>query len=860
VVVALGSLAVTAAGIAVSLVTSDQWPGRLLPYRRWGWWAVLALGLAAAWLAVWHARRQGRPDSSIPSITAAGSGAVGGRDVSVTGGTGPTAGRDATSIVGGQGQTAEQIVNIFHAPPADTAAGQEAPAPGPVSNLPSRNPNFTGRQELLDQVARNLQVESVAAVVSQPPGGKIAPAEGGVQALAGMGGVGKSQLALEYAHRHAADYHLRWWIPSEEPLAIPTVMAALARRLGLGEQADQEETIAQVVAELSRRDRWLLIFDNAVHPKDLVGYQPSGDGGHVLVTTRTRSWGGIATRLEVGVFDPSEAAGFLQRRTSSGDQVAAEALAKELGELPLALEQAAAFMEQTGLELGEYLEAFRRDREVLLEKGEPVAYGATVDATFRLAIGKVAERSEAAVELLELCAFLAPEAVPHDLLTVIPSASPMALAQVVHDRLAYAETVGVLHGFSLVERDQAGVRVHRLVQAVTRHRLDPDERAAWVARAVILVLDTWPAEASLPAAWPRCGQLLPHALAVADHAEQLVSVPESTSALLIKVGQYLSGRAELVAARATLERALVFAEAALGPEHRNIAVILDNLGLVLSQLGELAEARARHERALALFEAVYGSDHPNVARVLTNLGVVLGELGELPAARVRLERALAIKEAAYGPDHPQVAATLVNLGNVHYQLEELPQARIHQERALAILAVAYEPNHPQIATTLESLGLVLADLGDLAEASSRLERALAIKEAAYGPDHPQVATTLHNLGALLSRLGELPGSRARLERALGIQEAAYGPNHPGVASTLESLGVVLAKLGELAEGRDRLEQALAILEVAYGPDNPQVARTLSNLGSVLWELGELQMAQACDQRARAIQQKLNRSN
>jgi hypothetical protein len=336
VVVALGSLAVTTGGIAVSLVTSDQWPGWLQPYRRWGWWTVLALGLVAAGLAVWQARRQGSLDSSTTSVMAAGSGPVGGRDVTITGGAGPTAGRDATSIIGGQGQTAEQIVNIFHAPPTNTAAREEAPAPGPVSNLPSRNPNFTGREELLDTLTRNLQGGSVAAVVGQPLGAQSAPADCGVQALAGMGGVGKSQLALEYAHRHAADYQLRWWIPSEEALGIPTALAALARQLGLGEQADQEETVAKVLAELGRRDRWLLIFDNAVHPKDLAGYQPAG-GGHVLVTTRTRSWGGVATRLEVGVFDRSEATLFLQRRTGSGDQVAAEALAEELGQLPLGL-------------------------------------------------------------------------------------------------------------------------------------------------------------------------------------------------------------------------------------------------------------------------------------------------------------------------------------------------------------------------------------------------------------------------------------------------------------------------------------------------------------------------------------------
>jgi tetratricopeptide (TPR) repeat protein len=614
-----------------------------------------------------------------------------------------------------------------------------------------------------------------------------------------------------------------------------------------------------VLAELDRRDGWLLVFDNAVHPKDLASYQPSSGEGHVLVTTRTRAFSGVAAQLEVGVMGRDEATAFLQRRTG-GSPAAAKTLAGELGDLPLALEQAAAFMEQTGLRLEEYLELYQQNRELLLDKGEPVSYGATVDATFRLAIGKVAERSRAAVELLELCAFLGSEVVPHDLLTVIPAASPIALAQVVHDRLAYVETVGVLHGFSLVERDEAGVRVHRLVQAVARHRLDPDDRAAWVTRAVILVLDAWPAEASLPAAWPRCGQLLPHALAVADHAEQLVSVPESTSALLIKVGQYLMGRVELVAARATLERALALAETALGPEHRNIAVILDNLGLVLHRLGELEESSIRHEQALALFEAVDGSNHPDVARVLTNLGIVLAAHGELAAARIRLERALAIKEAAHGPHHPEVAATLVNLGNVHYQLGELPQARSHQERALAILDVAYEPDHPQAASTLESLSLVLVDLGEVTEAHALLERALVIKKAAYGLDHPEVAITLHNIGALLSRLEDLPRARALLERALAIEEAVYGPSNPQVATSLESLGVVLGKVGELAEARALLERALVILEGAYGPDHPQVARTLSNLGSVLWELGELQSAQACQQRAQAIRQRLNQSS
>jgi len=427
------------------------------------------------------------------------------------------------------------------------------------------------------------------------------------------------------------------------------------------------------------------------------------------------------------VLGREQAAAFLLARTGSSDRAAAEVLATELGELPLALAQAAAFLEQTGLGLGEYLGLYRRDREVLLGKGEPVAAGATVDATVGLAIPQVAQRSQAAVALLELCAFLAPEAIPHRLLRANPQVLPGRLRRVVAAELAYAEAVGVLHGFSLLELEPAGVGVHRLVQAVTHKRLDHKQRAAWAARAVTLLLAAWPAESWLPAAWPWCGQLLPHALAAATHAEQLGTARESTGALLNQVGLYLAGRAELPAARATLQR------------------------------------------ALAIKEAAYEPDHPQVAVTLDNLGLVLRELGELPAARARLERALAIRELADRPDHSQLARTLTNLGNVLVELGKLPQAHAHHQRALAIFEAAHGPDHPLVARTLTNLGLVLRQLGKLPQAHARLERALAIFEAAYGPDHPLVARTLTNLGGVLRQLGALSEAQACEQRAQAIR-------------------------------------------------------------------------------------------
>jgi Tfp pilus assembly protein PilF len=197
--------------------------------------------------------------------------------------------------------------------------------------------------------------------------------------------------------------------------------------------------------------------------------------------------------------------------------------------------------------------------------------------------------------------------------------------------------------------------VHRLVQAVTRHRLNPQERAEWAAHAVTLVQAAWPDESWLPAMWPYCGQLLPHALTAADHAEELGTARKAIGALLNKVGMYLWGRAELRTARATLERALAVEESAYGPDHPGVAGTLGNLSIVLAGLEELPQARSHLERVLAILEAAYGPDHLEVARTLSNLGAVHYRLEELPQARARWERALAIEESAYGPDHPEVA-------------------------------------------------------------------------------------------------------------------------------------------------------------------------------------------------------------
>jgi tetratricopeptide (TPR) repeat protein len=546
----------------------------------------------------------------------------------------------------------------------------------------------------------------------------------------------------------------------------------------------------------------------------------------------------VAAPLAVDVMEPGEAVAFLLHRTGSDDEAAAGELAEELGGLPLALAQAAAYAEEVRLSLVEYLARYRRAYARLLAEGTPHDYPAPVATTWRLNMEQVAAASPAAVEVLGLGAFLAPETIPLELLTADREALPAMLATALRDEDALDEPVRALLRYSLVARDQAGIRLHRFVQAVVRAELSRDQTSAWVTRAVDMLLAAFPHQADDPQIWPRSAVLLPHALAAAGHAESQLGATAPTGALLNQVGIYLAARAELPAARETLERALAITEAVHGPNHLGVVGTLENLGIVLRNLGDLGGARQHLQRALTITEPTYGPDHPNVALTLSNLGLILHALGDLDGACHHLQRALTIRQKVYGPDHPDVARSLDNLSLLLWDLGDLGRARRAQERALAALEATYGPVHPEVARTLTNLGNTLSYLGDHHGARQLFQRALAIDTAVYGSDHPEVACALTNLGSALKDLGDLEGARRAQEQALGITEAVYGSDHPEVAISLGNLGNVLLHQGDLDDARRAQERALAIKEAVYGLDHPDVARTLTNLGLVLHALGD----------------------
>jgi tetratricopeptide (TPR) repeat protein len=589
----------------------------------------------------------------------------------------------------------------FPGGPSAVRGARRFPGQGPeVSNLPPRNRNFSGRGRLLEQLHASLEAERAAAVV--PTG-----------AVHGLGGVGKTQLALEFAHRFASDYDIAWWIPAELPTSATTTLAALASRLGVEEMADQSEMLAGLFHRLRARDRWLLVYDNAERPDRLAELLPPGGGGHVLVTSRWSAWSRQATPLRVNVLAREESIAFLARRTGSEDQTALDALAELLGDLPLALEEAAAYLEETGVGLDEYLELVRErarelfglDRPIDDEQGDQ----RRVATVWSLSLDRVHQEAPTAEALLDLCAFLAPD-IPRDLPPEQPQLLPEELAQALSDPLAYNWMLAVVGRYSLATVTPMAVGVHRLVQAVIQARLGEDGERRWAEVAVGLLRASFPNESWEVATWPSCQRLLPHVLAVAAHAERLGLAGEQVGWLLDRASTYLRERGQYRQARPVAEQAVAVTEAAFGPASPEVAWCHDGLGRVLRRVGDLAGAKAQSERAVVIGEAALGPDHPDLAIWRSNLGTVLRALGGLEGARVQYERALEISEAALGPDHPNLAIRRNNLG------------------------------------------MVLQDLGDLEGARAQFERALAIGEAALGPDHPTVATIRGNLASVLGAL------------------------------------------------------------------------------------------------------------
>jgi tetratricopeptide (TPR) repeat protein len=765
----------------------------------------------------------------------------------------------------------------------------------PIWNVPHhRNPNFTGREKLINDLRNTLK--------SKKPGSFA-------QAINGLGGIGKTQVAIEYAHRYAAKYDTVWWIRAEEPKTLKDdyIRLAEALRLSWQDETEKSDITTTLKSWLGQNTDWLLIFDSAKSKKDILPFLPQGETGHVIITSRNQNWLGVTGSLPIDVLERTESVAFLCKRTWQKDEETADSLSEALGDLPLALEQAGAYMEATGRSLKDYSDLFVKRRRALLKRAAPsTAYPYTVETTWELSFKQIGKLSPVAVELLNLFAFLAPDEIPRDILFeekdktlrdfsfVEVDNLPESLEHSFADPIELDDVLVVLGSYSMIKIKRNRLYVHRLVQAVTRDRLQEDEKKKWAKIAIQIMNNVFPYHSYDISLWPRSVVLVPHLLAAIEHARELRVAENFVHDLESKLTFYFMARSVFSNVEPHIRRALDLPEERLRKGHPDVALAFRNLAISLQDIGKYIEAEQLFEKALIIQEAQLGSEHldlaatlssqaimfydqhryaeaeplfrralliiekqdeikqANVAALLNNLAGSLFDQGKYAEAEPYCRQLLKIQEEQLGKNYPEIAATLSNLAALLYMQNDYDEAELYYRKALEIREAQQEKDYIEIAASLQNIAGVLHAQEKYDEAELVYRRALKIREIHQGKNDPDVAVVTSDFASVLYNLGKPDEAELMYHRALEISETEFAKDHPRLADNFGYLAQVLQSMEKDSEAEQLLYRELEIREAQKGKDHPDLLVTLNRLTKLFYSQGKYAEAEPLSHRILAI--------
>lgn len=662
---------------------------------------------------------------------------------------------------------------------------QKLPRPPTPWSIPyPRNTYFTGREDVLDGLRRQLAAEGRVVL-------------GQTAAISGLGGIGKTQTAVEYAWRHREDYGRGvFFVHAASEGQIVSRFAEIAELVGLEVGGDQGQAADAAKRWLEETEGWLLILDNVDEPAVLTRWLPPAHRGHVIITSRASTFAalGVGQPFQMATLPRDDAVAFLLARTrrteaDAEEMDAARELGKELGYLPLALEQAGAYTLAHEDRFADYLASYKRRGLKLLSRAMPEVGGhpTPVATTWSINFDKVQEVSPAAADVLRTSAVLGPDAIPEEILTEGGGELGPTIAGALRgdDPLAVGELLAPLLRYSLIERDAAARTwsVHRLVQAVVKDNLG-ERVTMWTDRGVnaLGVAFPWPEFEN----WAQCERLSAHVLTVAPSAKDSLEL----ATLLNSVGWYFYQRGRYTEAEPCYERSLRIHEKEQGAEHREVAAVVNNLAALLADQGRYPEAEFLCHRALRIFEKVLDKEDLAIAMALSNLAALYVDQGRYEEAEPLYERALDIRKALLGDGHPDVAMTLSNLAASYYRQRRYADALSLYEPALRALKQELGDEHPMVAMALNNLAALHAKEGRYDEAEKLFRRVIDIRENILGDDHPDFASALKNLAALYANRGRCDEAEPLLRRSLRLFEKRLGTDHPETRRVREDLARV----------------------------------------------------------------------
>ena len=683
----------------------------------------------------------------------------------------------------------------------------------PTNNLPfSRNHHFVGREQVFEKICKAFENNDAISLT---------------QAIKGMGGVGKTQTALEYAYRYADRYSGIWWVTSETEFAVISEYRQFAIEMGLlsEQQQDKDVIIRAVLAWMDRHNRWLFIYDNVESLSGNTRWWPRDNRNHILITTRNKI--NPIEQIDIDVFEKEEAIEFLEKRTRiKNDTENASTLAERLGYLPLALEQAAAYIANDS-SFEEYLSLLDEYGLELLEKVDGMIYdSSSVKVTFDISIKKI--NLDSARQLLYLCSYMASKDIDEALFSENAELLPAPLGEVMQSRLKSKDVWKELTRYSLLKKqeDGNGYSMHRLLQEVVRNKII--EKQQWALYCLIIFAKTYDFIYGDIVSHNRFLQLTPHVESCVNTTETILTFDEGKEGIarLYHTGGIgLSNLGYYNKALKWFEKILIIREKVLDLEHPDIAATYHNIAFVYSEQGDYPKALELYQKALKIREKVLGLEHPDTVSNYINIAGVYDSQGDYHKALELYQKALKINENVLGLKHPHTAATYHNIAGMYLRQGDYPMALEGFQKALEIHKEVLGLEHPNTAIFFNSIAFVYSKQGNYHKALECYHKALEIREKVLGLEHPDTTLTYNDIATMYSRQGDYLKALEWYQKALEICENVLGLEHPNTATSYNNISFVYFSQGNFLKALELLQKALKIREKVLGLEHPNTIET-----------------------------------
>ncbi|WP_438491692.1 tetratricopeptide repeat protein [Streptomyces asiaticus] len=695
--------------------------------------------------------------------------------------------------------------------------------PQGLHNLPRpAGHRFVGRETemtLLDRALRPRTERAATQVLTQ--------------AMSGLGGVGKSTLALRFAHDRRPHYSAVWWINAETPGTITDSLAELTAAVNpeINTTTAASAALAQwALAWLDAHPGWLLVFDNATEPDHLAPYLARLTSGDHLITSRlTHGWDALAAQpLHLDVLTASAATSLLHQLAKvdhPAEHLAAAELANELGHLPLALEQAGVYIHRTRGTYSGYLQGLRTQAARMLNTpGNGAPHSTTIARTWRVTLDTIADRNPLAVHLLRVMAWFAPHDIPRDLLNGTADEPGTEI-----------DALALLSDFSMITLTETTTAAHRLVQAVARtpdledpHRTEQAIKDA-KSTAEILIRDALPnsPETNITG-WPRWRTLLPHIDAYLTHTPP-DSDTTDTALILYNASRFLHSQGQLSQATMYAQRSATTSTRLLGEDHPDTLTSRNNLAGAYQEAGDLGRAIPMYEQTLTDRVRILGEEHPDTLASRNNLAYAYWAAGDLGRATPLLKQTLTDRVRILGEEHPDTLASRNNLAGAYQEAGDLGRAIPLLKQTLTDRVRILGEEHPDTLASRHNLAYAYREAGDLGRAIPMYEQTLTDRVRILGEDHPDTLASRHNLAYAYREAGDLSRAIPLLKQTLTDHVRILGEDHPHTLASRNNLAYAYREAGDLSQAIPMYEQTLTDSIRILGEDHPTAHTVRNNL-------------------------------